>query len=61
MSYSAGTAMALATPGRKGWRRVWLSLTLPFYWPLQTLAMMRALYGLAKCPHFWAKTPHTVS
>lgn len=60
VSYSAGIVMALAAPGRKDWRRVWLSLTLPFYWPLQTLVMMRALYGLAKCPHFWAKTPHTV-
>jgi cellulose synthase/poly-beta-1,6-N-acetylglucosamine synthase-like glycosyltransferase len=60
VSYSAGMAMALAAPGRKDGRRVWLALTLPLYWPLQTLAMMRALYGLAKCPHFWAKTPHTV-
>jgi hypothetical protein len=30
----------------------------PVYWPLQSIAMGRALYGLAKCPHFWAKTPH---
>ena len=60
VSYSAGMAMALAAPGRKDGRRVWLAITLPLYWPLQTLAMMRALYGLAKCPHFWAKTPHTV-
>lgn len=43
VSYSAGMAMALAAPGRKDGQRVWLALTLPFYWPLQTLAMMRAL------------------
>jgi hypothetical protein len=28
-SYVAGMAMALAAPGRRDWRRVWLSLTLP--------------------------------
>lgn len=59
-SYLAGLTMALAAPGRREWRRVWLSLTLSFYWPLQSLAMIRAFYGLAKCPNFWAKTPHTV-
>jgi hypothetical protein len=57
-SYAAGMAMALAAPGRKDWRRVALAATLPVYWPLQSIAMGRALYGLAKCPHFWAKTPH---
>jgi cellulose synthase/poly-beta-1,6-N-acetylglucosamine synthase-like glycosyltransferase len=58
VSYAAGTAMALAAPGQKDGRRVWLAATLPLYWPLQSIAMVRALYGLAKCPHFWAKTPH---
>lgn len=57
-SYAAGMAMALAAPGRKDWRRVALAATLPVYWPLQSIAMGRAVYGLAKCPHFWAKTPH---
>ncbi len=57
-SYAAGMGMALAAPGRKDWRRVSLAATLPVYWPLQSMAMGRALYGLAKCPHFWAKTPH---
>jgi hypothetical protein len=35
-----------------------LAATLPLYWPLQSVAMARALYDLAKCSHFWAKTPH---
>jgi hypothetical protein len=58
VSYAAGIAMALAAPGQLGVRRLWLALTLPLYWPLQTIAMGRAIYGLARCPHFWAKTPH---
>lgn len=57
-SYAAGILMALAEPGPKNWQRVLLAFTLPAYWPLQSIAMGRALYGLAKCPHFWAKTPH---
>ncbi|MBA4338662.1 MAG: hypothetical protein C0421_07435 [Hyphomonas sp.] len=56
--YAAGMGMALAAPGRKDWRRAALAATLPVYWPLQSIAMGRALYGLAKCPNFWAKTPH---
>lgn len=58
VSYAAGMLMALGAPGRKDWRRMALAATLPFYWPLQSIAMGRALYGLARCPHFWAKTPH---
>lgn len=58
LSYAAGIGMALAAPGRKDAQRLWLALTLPLYWPLQSVAMGRALYGLARCPHFWAKTPH---
>lgn len=58
MSYAAGILMALLAPGRKDARRLVLALSLPVYWPLQSLAMLRALYGLARCPHFWAKTPH---
>ncbi|MDP3460429.1 MAG: glycosyltransferase family 2 protein [Hyphomonas sp.] len=59
-SYAAGMAMALAAPGKKDWRRLVLAATLPAYWPLQSIAMGRAIYGLARCPHFWAKTPHRV-
>ncbi|MFN3911630.1 glycosyltransferase family 2 protein [Hyphomonas sp.] len=60
-SYAAGIAMALLAPGPKGWRRWMLAASLPLYWPLQSIAMARALYGLAKCPHFWAKTPHRIA
>ncbi|MFN4225632.1 MAG: glycosyltransferase family 2 protein [Hyphomonas sp.] len=57
-SYAAAMGMAVLAPGKLTLRRMFLALTLPVYWPLQSLAMLRALYGLACCPHFWAKTPH---
>ena len=57
-SYAASIGMALAAPGRKDHRRLMLALTLPAYWPLQSVAMARAIYSLARRPHFWAKTPH---
>lgn len=61
VSYAAGIAMAFWAPGRKDWRRWVLAASLPLYWPLQSIAMVRAVYGLARCPHFWAKTPHRVA
>lgn len=33
-------------------------LTLPLYWPLQSVAMARALFEMKQRPHHWAKTPH---
>lgn len=33
-------------------------LTMPAYWPLQTLAAFRALWELRSNPYFWAKTEH---
>lgn len=51
-----GGAVTANTGGRAA--RWCLLLTLPLYWPLQTIAAWRALYGLLKRPHFWAKTPH---
>jgi cellulose synthase/poly-beta-1,6-N-acetylglucosamine synthase-like glycosyltransferase len=33
-------------------------LTLPLYWPLQSIAMARALFEMKDRPHHWAKTPH---
>lgn len=56
--YVVNAASALLAPGRLRLRRLWLILTLPFYWPLQSLAVARAVYGLLNAPHFWAKTPH---
>lgn len=50
-----------------GMRRAGLSggaidlLTMPLYWPLQSLAAVRALYQLATRPYFWDKTEHGVS
>jgi cellulose synthase/poly-beta-1,6-N-acetylglucosamine synthase-like glycosyltransferase len=61
LSYATGILMALLAPGRKDASRLMLALSLPVYWPLQSLAMLRALYGLARCPHFWAKTPHNAA
>lgn len=58
LSYAASLLMALAAPGKKDMRRFLLALSLPAYWPLQSVAMARALYSLARRPHFWAKTPH---
>jgi len=34
------------------------SLTLPFYWPLLSVAAWRALFQLYSAPHIWEKTPH---
>lgn len=35
--------------------------TMPFYWPLATIAAAYALFDLAFRPHHWAKTRHGVS
>ena len=50
-------AALLAMSRPSGWR-VFAMMTLPLYWPLQSLAACRAAYGQLKSPHFWAKTPH---
>ncbi|MEM1105589.1 MAG: glycosyltransferase [Pseudomonadota bacterium] len=56
--YGANVYGVLAAPGPAGLRR-WLgAVTLPAYWPLQSVAALRAVYGLLRTPHFWAKTPH---
>ena len=58
LSLITGIASATLAPGRQ---RLSVILTLPLYWPLQTIAMTRALWSLARAPHYWAKTPHEVS
>jgi cellulose synthase/poly-beta-1,6-N-acetylglucosamine synthase-like glycosyltransferase len=35
--------------------------TMPFYWPLATIAAWCALFELVFRPHHWAKTTHGVS
>jgi hypothetical protein len=37
------------------------ALTMPLYWPLQSVAAYRALFELAFRPHYWAKTAHGAS
>ena len=37
------------------------ALTMPLYWPLSTLAAVRALWELLARPHYWSKTAHGVS
>ena len=60
LSLATGGLSALLAPGRRSWQRLADIATLPLYWPLQTLAMARALYSLVCSPHYWAKTPHGV-
>lgn len=52
---------AFLAPGKKGLRRLFLVATAPLYWPLQSIAAMRALYELATTPHIWSKTPHALA
>ncbi len=56
--HAAGMRMALSALCQKDWRLAAPATTLPVNGPLQSLAIDSALYGFAKCPHFWAKTPH---
>lgn len=37
------------------------ALTMPFYWPLSSIAAYRALFALIFRPHRWAKTEHGLS
>ena len=37
------------------------ALTMPFYWPLASLAAYRAVFELIFRPHHWAKTAHGLS
>ncbi|KCZ92683.1 glycosyltransferase family 2 protein [Hyphomonas johnsonii] len=57
-SYGASLVTGLLAPRPKQAGYGFVLLTAPFYWPLQTIAMMRAVYGLLRMPHYWAKTPH---
>ena len=57
-SYAVGVIAALTVPTSSFAVRLRDILTIPFYWPLQFFALMRALYSLSRRPHFWVKTPH---
>ncbi len=41
--------------------RPFMLATMPLYWPLQSLALVRALRELAAHPYSWAKTRHGLS
>lgn len=44
---------------REGWKHMRLALwAYPFYWLLHSVACVKALWQLAKRPHFWEKTAH---
>lgn len=58
VGWVTGALAELVAPGRWSFSRLAAIMTRPFYWPLQTLAAVIALYGLAVKPFFWAKTPH---
>jgi cellulose synthase/poly-beta-1,6-N-acetylglucosamine synthase-like glycosyltransferase len=57
VSYAAGAVTALTVPSSTFAVRIRDLVTLPLYWPLQFIAMVRALYSLARRPHYWVKTP----
>lgn len=53
--YASVLLAAIATLRRPSWAAL---VTPPLYWPLLSLAMIRALWELKLRPHHWAKTPH---
>lgn len=55
--FAALTATALS--GNAGHLRA--ALTMPFYWPLSSLAAARAALELLVRPHHWSKTRHGLS
>lgn len=60
--YCVGVFSALSAAAISGnLSHVRAALTMPAYWPLATLAAIRALLGLVFRPHHWAKTQHGVS
>ncbi|MEM9668343.1 MAG: glycosyltransferase [Pseudomonadota bacterium] len=57
LGYLVSAIGAFAAPGRTKHRWL-LVMTLPLYWPLLTLAALRATIELFNSPYSWAKTPH---
>lgn len=53
---------ARAVIAREGWFEMRVALLLyPLYWLLHSVAAARALWQLARRPHFWEKTRHGLS
>jgi hypothetical protein len=60
--YIAAAVCAATGMRRAGLSFRWFDLvTMPFYWPLQTLAAGRALWQLLTNPFYWDKTEHGIS
>jgi hypothetical protein len=55
----AGLAATLTGGGN--WGYVLSALTAPLYWPLASLALLKALPEFIHRPHSWTKTTHGVS
>ena len=56
-AFAAATASALSG----SLSHIRAALTMPFYWPLSSLAAVRALFEFACRPHYWSKTAHGLS
>ena len=55
------SAVAAAFAARSGHASFWTVLTMPAYWPLQSWAMLWALFEMQLRPHFWSKTQHGIT
>jgi cellulose synthase/poly-beta-1,6-N-acetylglucosamine synthase-like glycosyltransferase len=53
-----GSALAAALAAGRHSAPVTSMLWLPLYWPLQSIAMLRATWEFWVKPHSWSKTPH---
>jgi cellulose synthase/poly-beta-1,6-N-acetylglucosamine synthase-like glycosyltransferase len=56
-AFAALTATAIS--GELGHLRA--ALTMPLYWPLSSIAALRAVFALIFRPHYWSKTAHGMS
>jgi hypothetical protein len=60
--YSVAVFAALTATAISGnLSHVRASFTMPFYWPLASIAAYRALWEIITRPHHWSKTTHGVS
>ncbi|MET0183548.1 MAG: glycosyltransferase [Caulobacterales bacterium] len=57
-AFYANLVSAVAT---RDLRVIGAAATMPFYWPLTTIAAWMALFDLITRPHYWAKTTHGLS
>lgn len=60
--YCTAAFMSLTACALTGsWIHARTALTMPLYWPLATIAALRAALELVLAPHHWSKTAHGVS